>query len=300
MSLSSPDHPPRRNKNIKAMASLALAFGAASCAIPLAESSAQTPNSSTIPLNSAPAIQAPMPPLPQDIRQDLGIGVVANWTRQCIEVSASATGRGVDSSYLVVEQTARDDAEQRLLAAIEPIQISSGLRFSNLLTESSMNLRSRAERWAMPEVRYLSSGRVEIRGELCLQSLMKPWSFSVARVMPTEGQQPRYTGIVVDARSVRVGCAFAPQIVADSGKVLYDGSLWKEAATHEVPVVYVPGPEHPAYARVGTDPLWVKASSSEGPNVVLDPNNAITFMTAMREAKVLGLGKMVFMVAGCR
>lgn len=301
MSLSSLSHRLGRNGNLAAVALLTVVINAAALAVSLNDSSAQTPASP--PANTIGSPEegaAPPPPPPQDVRQDLGSGVMANWTRQCVEVSASATGRGVDSTYLVVEQAARGDAEQRILAAIEPLGITAQLRISDLLGDSSLNLRSRAERWAMPEVRYLSSGRVEIEGELCLQALMKPWSLSVARAMPAAGQQPSYTGVVVDARSIGLGCAFAPQIIGESGKVLYDGTLWTDAATNQVPVVYVPGPEHPAFARVGSNPLWVKASDSEGPDAILDANDTIAFTTAMREARVLGQGKMVFMVSGCR
>jgi hypothetical protein len=236
-------------------------------------------------------------PAVEDLRQDVGGGAHINWTRMRLEVTASADRNGVET-LSSVEEKARRNAEPKLLVAARAVMVNHEVAYTDLEAQSALQsvLQARLQRWSVPEVRYHHLGRVDLSGELSLQELLKPWTISVAQEPPGGAPQPKYTGVVVDARRTGLDPVFAPRILSDAGKVLYGGTLWEEEAITQVPAVYIPSHEHPAIARAGADPLWVRAERARGYDMQLTPDDSIAFHTALREARLLGQGKLVVIV----
>jgi hypothetical protein len=255
----------------------------------LATASAETPEPAPV---AAPA--------PADVRQRLSDGVAINWTTLELEVTERAQGYGVSKKWSAIEQQARQLVGPGILSGARSIPVTPELGYDDLEQDPKLGepLRSRTERWGVSEARYYSSGAVELVGVLSLRDLLKPWTLAVAKEPPPPGgEQPPYTGVVVDARGTGFQPAFAPQIVSDTGEVLYDGFLWEEEAIDRAPVLYVADPTHPLVAdRVGAEPLSVKAGSATGSRAHLVHEDAVRFKTAMQRARVMGEGKVVVVV----
>ncbi len=237
---------------------------------------------------------------PAEVREVLSSGVVVNWTTLRLEVTRRARGSGVSSSRKAVEQEVRRQVGPGILSGAQSVQVTPDLAWEDIEGDAKLGaaLKSRTERWGVSESRYYASGAVELVGGLSLQELLKPWTLSVAHEPPAEaGQQPPYTGVIVDARGTGATFAFAPQIASDTGEVLYDGFLWEEEAIDRAPVVYVTDAADPLVAgRVGAEPLSVKAGSASGSRLNLVHEDAVQFKTAMQRARVMGEGKLVVVV----
>ena len=165
-----------------------------------------------------------------------------------------------------------------------------------LVTLAGALLQVRAGRWSAGETRYFASGRIEVVAEVSLLDFLKPVSLERGVERPEALREPAITGILIDARGTDVLPAWFPEIRAPNGEVLWDGSLWADAAVSQIPVVWVGDPAHMAVARVGEDPLIVHAGSGGPGVVVLDPLDAVRFRTTLTGSAMLRQANMVVVV----
>ncbi len=237
-------------------------------------------------------------PGPQDIRVPIESGAVIDWTDMVVEVSSSAQPSGVDSSRKVVETTARRPMGDKIARSADRVRVNHELVVSELRVDPSLGqaVTARATRWSVTEARYFASGRIELVAQLPLSELLRPWTLSVATEPPEVARQPRYTGVVLDARGTGAEPAFSPRILNSSEAELYSGHVWRGDATSAVPVIYVPDPAHPASARAGDSPLFVKAERASGCDLVLDRESSIAFKTGLQGSHALGKGTIVVVI----
>ena len=235
---------------------------------------------------------------PQDVLQVLSSGVTINWTTGMLEVVANGTG-GATLSKRAVEELARRDADAGIRQGVERIQVSHDRTVADLqqVPEFSSALQSRIARWWAAETRYHSSGRVEIDARLSMHDLLKPYTLATAKAHePTDGPQPRFSGIVIDARGTQLDPAWTPAVLSATGELLFEGTVWEESAVDIVPVVYVTDPAHPASARAGDEPIFLRADAADGSQMSLTPEDSQRFRTTLTGAKLVGEGKLVVVV----
>jgi hypothetical protein len=163
--------------------------------------------------------------------------------------------------------------------------------------EFGLAIEARVSRWRATETRYHTSGLVALSAELALADLLKPYTLATARaVVVTDSPQPDFTGVVVDARGSKASAAWAPRVLDHHGEVLYDGTLWEEAAITATPVVFVSDPAHPAATRAGEAPLFLKCGEASGSDLLLTAEDSQRFRTSLNGALLLGEGKLVIVV----
>lgn len=234
---------------------------------------------------------------PADVRTDVADGVRINWTRQSLEVDRSARGSGtrvfppsVETQVRVAVQTAIEDFVGRV-----PVTSASSIAslLSNPRIASAVSVGQ--NRWGVVETRYYASGRVELLAELPLIEVTRVWSIDRAVDVPDARPPVDVTGVVLDARGLDLTPVLAPRIRADDGEVIYEGVLWSNRAVDTVPVVYVTDPAHPASARAGTSPLFLRAVSVSGSDLYLSPE-ASTAARALGEGDPWRQGAVVIVV----
>ena len=232
---------------------------------------------------------------PADFLEVVETGIVINWTDMTLVVTDSARGSRTESKQEAVEQLARRKVGQGILAGAATVAVTADKTLADLQQEAELAdpLRSRLDRWVASESRYFASGRVELVGVLSLQELLKPYTMDRARPEPENQRKPRYTGLVVDARDTQGRPAFAPRILGDDEKVLYDGSLWIDEALSRSPAIYVVDPAHRAAVIAGDSPMFVKAERATTADFYLTEKDTLRFRTAMSQARLLGEGRMV-------
>lgn len=219
-----------------------------------------------------------------------------------------ASAEGVPSSGVMVNlETLEGDARQRLgprmLAMAREVRVTSTMTAGDLLDARDAvadRLDDNLALWEVFEVRYFMSGGVEMEGALPLQSWLRPALVSLAdgkdRSAPATAPT---TGLVVDARGLRVSPALAPRLLDAAGGVLYSvASVTELAASQRAPAIYVTDPADVAAARrAGAQPLFVRATDVVGGcDLVLDPADVARLTQAAGEAPFLLQGNVVLVV----
>lgn len=237
---------------------------------------------------------------PADVRETLaGSDVVVNWTTLSLEVSATGVG-GATESIKAVEELAQRDADAGIRQGVARVRVGVDRMVAQLqeVPEFGPALEARISRWEAVETRYHSSGKVEVDAELSLIDLLKPYTLARAKQPGAgDGPQARYTGLVVDARGTDALPAWSPRLLASNGEVLWDGTVWEDVAIASAPAVFVSDPAHPASARAGEDPLFLRVDGANGPELTLTPEDSQRFRTSLGgTARILGEGTVVVVV----
>jgi hypothetical protein len=102
----------------------------------------------------------------------------------------------------------------------------------------------------------------------------------------------------VDARGIPANPAFAPQLVTRSGEVLFDGSTWASIAVETSPVVYVDDPAHPAAARAGPSPLFLRAVGQRGCDIEVSDADLPRWRDEVEGTRLIGEGRVVVVLDG--
>ena len=233
-----------------------------------------------------------------DVERTLSRDVTVNWTLMCVKRWEAARGHGVGTRQEALEQQARGVVGAALRDTVGQIRINDESLFADLqqLDGMGQTLTGRVRLWRVAEARYFSSGRVEIRGELCLKDVLKPWLLQHAQKPPEHPAATSYTGVVLDARGLSFEMAVVPKILDDQGEVLYDGTLWSHAALSSLPVVYVSDAAAPQATRAGKAPLFIEVSQLKGSNFVLSASDADVFRRNFEGSLILGNATVVVVV----
>lgn len=233
----------------------------------------------------------------RDVVVEVGSGLAVNWTRMVLVATSTARAHGAED-VRAVEELARREVQIGMEQGAARVALATGLKLSGVFDDPRLGeaLRSRLSRWEVVEAIYGASGQVGLTAELSLQDLFKPWTLHHVRHEPPSEREPRYTGLVVDARGVDVELAWAPRLRAHDGALLYDGTLWEEEAVTEIPVVYIADPSHPSAVRCGAVPMTVRAERAEASDLFLSSQDSVRFRTALLGARILGEGTIVVVV----
>ena len=243
-----------------------------------------------------PAV-VPAPHDPPTVRREIARGVWVDWTDLAIEVTTRARGHGPQDAE-AAEQQARREVDAAIRQAASRVPLTGALTVGAIGDDRVRPaVQSRLSRWEVTEGRYGSAGEVVLTAALSLQELLKPYTLAEARPGPAQAEHPpEWTGLVIDARGASVVPCWAPRLVTEDGDALLVVRMWEDEAVNVAPLVYVSDPAHPAAARAGDHPLFVRASDARGGDVVLSGAELARFHAELADARVLGEGRVVVVV----
>ncbi len=227
-----------------------------------------------------------------------------NWTTMelCTE-AAEANSSGSMAGYETLEGRARATLGPRMLNLAREVPIDATRSSGDLMGSTDAvadKLDANVSLWEVTEARYYTSGRVEV--EVCLP--VHPWLRPALTRMATgvdRSSPPTVpvTGLVVDARGLKVDPVIAPEIRDAGGALLYGAESMTSFAASQRPIaVYVSDPADPvAVRRAGEQPVIVPAASvSDRANLVLDAAASAIVHKAMESAGFLQQGTVVIVV----
>lgn len=235
---------------------------------------------------------------PADVRIGLSSGAVVNWTRMTVEARRSYAGSGVAGGQPATEQIVRNQVGPFIQKGAPEVRATSDITVGDLLREPELGrlLENRFNSWEAAESTYFASGRIELLGQLDLRAFLRPWTMQHDLQTPLSPTVSEWTGVVVDARGTGVLPAFSPQLFGHDDGVLWDGRLWRGAASLRSPVVWVNDPAHPAVDRAGSNPLLVRAAAGRGADLVLDETGTAQVRAHLLGTAALGEGRVVVVV----
>ena len=210
-------------------------------------------------------------PPEESVREDLGLGVWVDWTRQVLEVHSVHHPQGSEVQRQT-ELAAVVDMDAALWVGAKGVRVRGESSFEEELANAGAGTQmlKRLTRRTVVEARYGRGGSVGMTAELSLAVLLGPWTLERRDSRLNDGVlEGQFSGVVLDARGVNVDPAWAPRIVSASGGVLH-GEVWSNSTSAlSTPAVYVLDPSHPAAQRAGPDPLILQVQDAHGSDLVL-------------------------------
>jgi hypothetical protein len=244
--------------------------------------------------------EAPTEPRPGDVVEREG-DVVRNWTLRLFEVRGAGAPPSWTTSHaqarILAEETARANAQQKLLEAILDTRIDARSLFRNAtVVNTDLEKTIKGElRYAFEKgVKEFDDGRVEVtlglwvRGEIAhallgpapeprrsptpTPSSAPPDPAPQATVTPAAAPPPApsliYSGLVVDARGLGVRPAMSPRLVSEAGQEIYGSAVVDRAFAIQQGMAGYSKDLGAAQAneRVASRPLTIKGLKADGPN----------------------------------
>jgi len=224
-----------------------------------------------------------------------------NWGGQMIK----ATGAGAPDlsvknpaqARLGAERAALLDAMRNLLGQVKGVQITAEKKMDDVMKDDKVRARVEGliRGYKVVGKRYFSDGGVEVDVEVpaaLLTEVFDPEPVQVLVGMKVEGEKVN-TGLVIDARGLKVTPALAPRVLDEAGKALYSvDSLSADARKATGVASYVQSlDEAKKSLKAGDKPLILKATKANGSDLQLDPADATKLLAA--NASFLAEGRVV-------
>ncbi len=226
-----------------------------------------------------------------------------NWTTLdlCTQ-AAEANSSGSMAGYEALEGRARSTLGPRMLDLAREVRFGASQTTGDLMASElavADKLDANVSLWEVNEARYYTSGRVEVDVCLAIHPWLRPALSRVA--VGVDRSSPAgvpITGLIVDARGLRLEPAVSPELHGASG-ILYGGASMTSFAASQRPfVIYVSDPADPlAVRRAGEQPLIVRAASVvDEVNVLLDGPGQVALAAAVAGAGFLAQGTVVIVM----
>ncbi len=179
---------------------------------------------------------------------------------------------------LGAEKAARADALRNLLTEVKGIPITAGRTVGAAMANEEVRTKveGAARGFKIAAKRYYSDMGVEMDVELPIAALMDVLAPGAPQAPASSKGKKKNTGLVVDARGLKVTASLAPRLIDDSGKEIY-GLEWlsEEARKSSGVAAYVPDlGQAKKSLRVGNQPLVVRATDARGSDIVLTAEDA--------------------------
>ena len=203
-----------------------------------------------------------------------------NWEGQVIKATGAGApdmkAQNAAQARLGAEKTAQLDAFRNLLAQVKGIQVSAGKTVGEVMSEKDEvkgHVEGLIRGYRVTAKRYFSDSGVEIDVEVPLagiSSAVNPPSPEQHGSLNTTGEM-KNTGLVVDARGLKVAPALAPRILGADGKAVYSADSMSEEARKAKGVAsyFKDLAAAQKSALVGEKPLVLKAARGEGSDLYL-------------------------------
>lgn len=216
-------------------------------------------------------------------------GGEVNWQGQVIKASGAGApdmaAANAAQARLGAERAALSDALRNLLAQVKGISIDGTKKMGDAMEKDE--IRTRVEGtirgYKVTNKRYFSDNGVEIDIEVPLALLTDVIDPDATQVLlatvataPTKATEKPNTGLVIDARGLKVTPALAPRVLDDAGKALYSiDSLSTDARKTTGVAAYVQTLDEASKStKAGEKPLVIKATKATGADLQLAPEDA--------------------------
>jgi hypothetical protein len=246
-------------------------------------------------LTPALALAAPQP-------QHRGSQATPDWQNQIIK----ATGQGApdirrqqspSASRIQAEKAAELDALRIILTKVRGLQLQAGKTVGQQLDSNSeldAQVQGVVRNYKITDRRYFSDGGVEVdvevaMGDVLAELLGSDVGSKLAQAKPAAASP--YSGLVVDAHSLKVAPALAPHIVDQSGQAVYgpENVSSDSVKLHGVAGYLKELGAAQKNSRVGEKPLVVKALKAMGPDLTISDADA----AKIRDAGFLAEGRVI-------
>ena len=237
------------------------------------------------------------------VEEDLGGGRVDWTTLRLVAGAEGVPSSGVMVNLGTLEGDARTHLGPKILALARKVRISS-TRLAGDILDAGDAVADRVDdnlsTWEVFDVKYFASGGVSLEGALPLQSWLRPALTTLATGQERSAPPAApVTGLVVDARGLKVLPAIGPRLLDPSGAVLYElATMSRLSARQRAPAVYVHEPADPIAARrAGAEPTFAKAIDvKDGCDLVLAPADASRVASLATQSPFLLQGHVVVVV----
>lgn len=229
-------------------------------------------------------------------------GGTLDWTSLRLEASARSERQvGAWKDRAVQEQDALDRLTPRILGLAPTVRVTATATAGDLLAsgdDTAQRVREGMAEWKVEETRYQLGGGVEMDAVLDLQAWLRPVLVTLAAPSSLPPTPSENTGLIVDARGLGFEPCLVPTVRAGEADVLFDVShLVAETVRRGPPVIYVVDPADPrAYGRIGERPLFARARSVEGCDVLLEAADVSAVRGSADLAAITALGRVVLVV----
>jgi hypothetical protein len=221
-----------------------------------------------------------------------------NWQGQVIR----ATGAGAPDlkaaspaqARLGAERAALADALRNLLSQVKGVSVDGTRKMGDMMEKDEVRLKVEGlvRGFKIVGKRYFSDGGVEVDVEVPVALLtdvidpdptpaplvQAPPPPPMPKLEPGQKKEPDVanTGLVIDARGLKLMPALAPRVLDDAGKALYTiDSLSLEARKTAGVASYVQSLEEAQKSmKAGDKPLVLKAAKAKGADLQLTPDDA--------------------------
>lgn len=219
------------------------------------------------------------------VQGDAKVAPGVNWQGQVIR----ATGAGAPDmkasspaqARLGAEMAAKMDALRQLLSQVKGVNIDATTKMNDAMqkdTAINAKVEGVVKGFKVVGKRYFSDNGVEVDVEVSTAMLTDAIDPDPAPVAPPgkpEGEK-KNTGLVIDARGLKVMPALAPRVLDDAGKPVYTiDSLSAEARKSSGVASYMQSLEEAQKSlKAGDKPLVLKAAKANGSDLQLAPDDA--------------------------
>jgi hypothetical protein len=202
-----------------------------------------------------------------------------NWQGQVIRAKGAGApdvkAQNPAQARLGAERAALIDAFRNLLAQVKGVSVDGARKMDDLMQKDEIRARVEGvvKGYKVVDKRYFSDNGVEIDIEVpmvALTDVIDPDAVQVPPPGKNDGDASA-TGLVIDARGLRVTPALMPRVLDDSGKAVYSiDSLTQDARKVAAVASYVQSLEDAKKSlRAGEKPMIVKAEKSAGADLQL-------------------------------
>ena len=256
-------------------------------------------------LTLAPISAIAAEPAKDAVAQTVGHGQI-DWTNKTITATGSGApdlkAANVAVARLGAERAAKADALRNILEAVKGVRISGG-QSAGAAMDTSPEVKAKVEgvvrNFKVVDTKYYSDGGVDVivqvpRTGVLAEALLPTGTATAPAPTPAESSAGP-SGVIVNAKGLKVAPALAPRLVDESGKELYGAAMvGKDALVQRGVASYSKSLEQATRdTRVSGKPLVVKGvrlSQAGSADVVVSADDAVKLASAK---SVLGLGKVI-------
>jgi hypothetical protein len=208
-----------------------------------------------------------------------------NWAGQVVK----ATGQGAPDlkaqnpaqARLGAERAALTDAFRNLLAQVKGVSVDGTRKMGDLMEKDEVRTRVEGlvRGYKITNKRYFSDSGVEVEIEVplaLLADVVDPDATQVVQPAKPPDADKSNTGLVIDARGLKVVPSLMPRLLDDGGKAVYSiDFLSTDARKQSAVAAYVQSIDDAQKSqKAGEKPLVLKAAKATGADLQLAPEDA--------------------------
>lgn len=255
-------------------------------------------------LTLAPLSAIAEEPAKDAVAQSVAHGQV-DWTAKTITATGSGApdlkAANVAVARLGAERAAKADALRNILEAVKGVRIN-GSQTAGAAMDGSPEVKAKVEgvvrNFKVVDTKYYSDGGVDVIVQVPMDGVLAeallPTAPAATAATPTESAAGP-SGVIVNAKGLKVAPALAPRLMDESGKEIYGPTMvGHDALVQRGVASYTKSLEQATRdTRVSGKPLVVKGvrlSQAGSADVIVSADDALKLASAKG---VLGLGKVI-------